>query len=159
MSLPAHMKSQSALHKLQKVRKAMLVCIALAGLGATGWFGASAWRSGQAGIEQSSVLNQGQQIAGAAHLHGLTQGGVKTATLEHLREEGYLRDIPLEWQDGHDYTYAMLPALDPSACQRLNERAGLVGEKRIVLTVEDPESEQTATFGCLPVSRTAFFKY
>ena len=159
MSLPSHMKSRSALHKLQIAQRVLLVLTALAALGATGWMGSRAWRSGQAGIEQSQVLNQGQQIAGAANLHGLEDGGIRVAKLAHLRDEGYLSNIPPEWEDGHDYTYAMLPSLDLSACRKLNERAGLSPDKRVVLTVEDPETEQTAAFGCLPESRTAFFKY
>ncbi len=153
------MKSQSALHKVQRARRVLIVLTALAALGATGWFSHSAWRSGQAGIELSRVLNQGQQIAAAAQVHGLNEDGTRTVTLEHLRESGYLSDVPLHWENGHDYTYAMLPGLDPSSCRKVNERAGLVGEKRVVLEVTDPETEQTGAFGCLPVSRTAFFKY
>ncbi len=120
---------------------------------ATRW----AWQDGQAGVQQVQVLSQGQQIATAGQLMRSEQDGDRT--LQELRDAGYLKEVPTGWRDGEAQGLVELPGVSSRACARINERAGLTDERKVVKRVANPEREQTADFGCIRETGTVFLKY
>ncbi len=153
-----HMRKQSPFFQLARARKVLALFGAVAALLAMGYIAGRFVADGRAGIEQVRVLNQGSQVAGAARLHGMQDSGAPPS-LEHLREDGYLRSVPPGWKDGEDRSHAETVPVSQEVCEAVNRRAGLGPGKRVVEVVRDSAREQTGKFGCVTETRTVFFKY
>ncbi len=149
---------QSLQYKMARLRRIVLGMALVAGLGALGWVSHYAWTTGRTAVEQAAVMNQGQQIVGAAKVL-VAESLDQDPQLAELLAHGHLKTIPAGWEDGEHFRHAHKAGVPAQVCQKINEKAGLTGSKRVVEEVRNAELEQTADFGCLVESRTVFFKY
>lgn len=158
VELAPHFRKQSPLRRVARLKSYLLAIGTVVATLAFGYYAKEAWDEGQTSIARARVLNQGQQIAGAAKLQAMDSPGQSHA-LARLLSEGYLESLPKGWQDGEKNSHAELPQVSLEVCQHINSKAGLVGDKKVVEQVLNPRTEQTAQFGCVLDTLTVFFKY
>lgn len=87
------------------------------------YYGGSAFNTAGNGADVSKLLNEGQQISGAAVLHKVKTGDV-AANIDELITGQYLRAKPgANWQVYQDT--AVVAGITQNSCLSLNQKAGL----------------------------------
>lgn len=149
---------------------ALVAALALATL----YYGGNAFNQGAARAEASKILNQGQQLMGAADLFIAREGRVPT--LQELLDGGYLKSVPqaalaLQTANAADTPWTMpvpgqvvfiMPAVDQAVCQEVNADLlgfnGILEEARTQLVSQcyGPENSYKVVFAkSAPVLRAA----
>lgn len=153
--LPPHLEKNSAASTIRAVKLFVVIASLLFGAGYAAHLSLQVWDTGQKGVENAKVLNEGQQIQAAARLFK-SDHPTQAVTLKGLTSGGYLAKLPEGWVDSANHTHARRYNVSHEMCERLNEKCGVCKDT----SKQDlhPDTVQ-ASFGCLPALHMAFFKY
>jgi hypothetical protein len=133
---------------------ALVAALALATL----YYGGSAFNKGADGATAAKLINEGQQINGAATIYkaDLAAGAAVVTDLNGLRTAGYLSQVPASFTGATTVASNVAEApldLTSGVCDEVNKRAGLTA----------PVTQANGIYGCAQTATgavgTFFFKF
>jgi O-antigen ligase len=119
---------------------ALVTALALA----TIYYGGSAFKQGNDAATAARLINEGQQLSGAA---AVASANNQATTLEALKANNYMASVPAGWVDGAGQYEVTTGA---PACAEVNKKAGL-GETVV--------QEDISNYGCITADSKMVFKF
>jgi hypothetical protein len=129
---------------------ALVTALALA----TIYYGGNAFRQGGDAAKAAQLINEGQQLSGAAAIAGannVTVDAIADLTTPNAEGDVYLASAPAGWADaatGGVFTQAGLTA---EVCAKVNEKAGITANPVAIGDITN--------YGCTTADTTMHFRF